>query len=86
MKSATAVPPTPKRGKIFTNGGSQAVRVPKEFKFDSTEVEIWKEGDVVLMRAVKKREWPKGFFESIHISDPAFKRQPQGKMPPAVKL
>ena len=86
MKSATTAPRTRKRGKVFTNGGSQAVRVPKEFKFESGEVEIWKVGDVVSMRAVKKREWPKGFFESIRITDPAFKRQPQGKMPPAVKL
>lgn len=86
MRSKASPAPIRKKGKVFTNGGSQAVRVPKEFKFDCTEVEIWKDGDVVSMRAVKKREWPKGFFESIRISDPAFKRQPQGKMPPAVKL
>lgn len=86
MRSAATRKAPPKRGKVFTNGGSQAVRVPREFKFDCTEVEIWKDGDVVSMRAVKKREWPKGFFESIRITDPAFKRQPQGKMPPAVKL
>lgn len=86
MKSAPVQTPAPKRGKVFTNGGSQAVRVPKEFKFDSSEVEIWKEGEVVLMRPVKRRAWPKGFFEAIRITDPAFKRQPQGKMPPAVKL
>ena len=86
MKSAPAHKSAPKRGKVFTNGGGQAVRVPKEFKFDSPEVEIWKEGEVVLMRPVKKRSWPKGFFESIRITDPAFKRQPQGGMPPAVKL
>lgn len=86
MKSPPPARHAIKTGKVFTNGGSQAVRVPKEFKFDSTEVEMWKEGDVVSMRAVKKRAWPKDFFESIRITDPSFKRQPQGKMPPAVKL
>lgn len=86
MKSIVTAQPVRKLGRVFTNGGSQAVRVPKEFKFDSSEVEIWKEGEVVLMRPVKKRAWPKGFFESIRINDPAFKRQPQGKMPSAVRL
>ena len=86
MSSMIPSSQAPKRGKVFVNGGSQAVRVPKEFKFDSTEVEIWKNGEVVSMRPVKKRSWPKGFFEAIRITDPAFKRQPQGKLPPAVKL
>ncbi len=27
------------KAKIFTNGGSQAVRLPAEFRFDSEEIE-----------------------------------------------
>jgi antitoxin VapB len=36
--------------KIFKSGNSQAVRLPKEFQFDSTEVEIFRRGDEVVLR------------------------------------
>lgn len=35
--------------KIFENGRSQAVRLPKEFRFSSDEVMINKIGDVVML-------------------------------------
>jgi len=40
-----------KRAKVFQNGGSQAVRLPAEFRFDGDEVYIWRDensGDIVL--------------------------------------
>lgn len=36
--------------KIFTNGNSQAVRLPKEFRFEVNEVEILRRGDEVIIR------------------------------------
>jgi len=36
--------------KVFSNGNSQAVRLPKEFRFDVTEVEIFRRGDEVVIR------------------------------------
>jgi len=38
-----------KTAKIFQNGQSQAVRLPKEFRFDDTEVFIKKTGNVVQL-------------------------------------
>ena len=38
-----------KTAKIFRNGQSQAVRLPKEFRFDDTEVFIKKCGNVVQL-------------------------------------
>lgn len=35
--------------RIFTNGNSQAVRLPKEFRFDADEVVIKKVGDMVVL-------------------------------------
>ena len=32
------------------HGGSQAVRLPKDFRFEGTEVEIEKRGDEVVLR------------------------------------
>ena len=40
------------RAKLFMNGGSQAVRLPAEFRFDGTEVEIRRDpasGGILLM-------------------------------------
>lgn len=50
----------PKRGvaetaKVFTHGGSQAVRLPKAFRFEGTEVRIRKDGDAVILEPVRKK-------------------------------
>jgi antitoxin VapB len=37
--------------KLFTHGGSQAVRLPKEFRFDGTEVFVRRVGDDVVLSA-----------------------------------
>lgn len=36
-----------KTAKVFQNGQSQAVRLPKEFRFDDSEVFIKKTGNIV---------------------------------------
>lgn len=36
--------------KLFTTGSSQAVRLPKAFRFEGTEVEIFRRGDEVVLR------------------------------------
>jgi antitoxin VapB len=40
--------------KLFQHGGSQAVRLPKEFLFEGTEVEIEKRGTEVVLKAKPK--------------------------------
>jgi virulence-associated protein VagC len=42
------------RAKLFWNGRSQAVRLPKEFRFRGEEVQIRKEGDAVILEPVKR--------------------------------
>lgn len=41
------------KAKIFTHGGSQAVRLPKAFRFEGSEVSIRKEGDRVILEPVR---------------------------------
>jgi antitoxin VapB len=41
--------------KLFKTGRSQAVRLPKEFRFEGTEVLIKKVGDSVVLTPKKKR-------------------------------
>lgn len=36
--------------KVFKSGNSQAVRLPKEFRFGGEEVEIFRRGDEVVLR------------------------------------
>lgn len=36
--------------RVFKSGNSQAVRLPKEFRFRSKEVEIFRRGDEVVLR------------------------------------
>lgn len=36
--------------KLFQHGGSQAVRLPKAFRFEGTEVVIEKRGDEVVLK------------------------------------
>jgi len=57
--------------KIFKNGRSQAVRLPKEFRFEGTEVRIRKQGDKVILERLKKSKWPDGFWD-IFTPDPQF--------------
>ena len=45
--------------KIFTTGRSQAVRLPKAYRFDTKEVTIERHGDAVILRPKfqSKEEW-----------------------------
>ena len=36
--------------KVFRSGNSQALRLPKEFRLDATEVEIYRRGDEIVLR------------------------------------
>ncbi|MEE9337839.1 MAG: type II toxin-antitoxin system VapB family antitoxin [Methylococcaceae bacterium] len=58
--------------KIFMNGRSQAVRLPKEYRFDTDEVYISKQGQNVVISA-KKPTWDE-FFDSKSTFDDDFLR------------
>lgn len=45
-----------KTARIFSNGRSQAVRLPKEYRFDSDDVYI-KRFDTIIMLIPKKDPW-----------------------------
>ena len=68
-----------KTAKIFRHGNSQAVRLPKEFRFDATEVVIEKAGDVVLLipkrhSATNLKEVLDGFKGQIDRAQPVYER------------
>ena len=51
--------------KLFENGRSQAVRLPKEYRFSGNEVAINKIGDVVILMP-KENKWS-GFLSSLNL-------------------
>ena len=50
--------------KVFWNGRSQAIRLPKEFRFDDNEVYIAKKNGIVTLTPKTKLTW-KVFFENF---------------------
>jgi antitoxin VapB len=51
------------RAKIFQNGGSQAVRLPKRFRFHDDEVIVRKVGKQVILEPAD--EWPADFLACL---------------------
>ena len=51
--------------KVFENGRSQAVRLPKEYRFNTDEVAVNRIGDVVLLMP-KNSKWD-SFMQAIDI-------------------
>jgi antitoxin VapB len=52
--------------KLFTNGGSQAVRLPAEFRFEGTEVNIRKDpvtGEIILSASQAAKSGWTEFFD-----------------------
>ena len=43
-----------KYAKVFQSGNSQAVRLPKEFRIASLEVQIFRKGDDIVLRENRK--------------------------------
>ena len=57
--------------KLFQNGRSQAIRLPKAFRFKGSEVKIRKEGDKVILEPLVRDQWPQGFWDYF-VPDPDF--------------
>ena len=53
--------------KIFVNGSSQAVRLPKDCRFDASEVGVRKVGELVVLYPIGS-EWS-NFLSSEPLSD-----------------
>ena len=39
-----------KTARVFKSGNSQAIRLPKDYRFTSREVEIYRRGDEIVLR------------------------------------
>ena len=55
----------PARAKLFQNGGSQAVRLPRQCRFPEgeTEVVVTRVGRKVILESLN--DWPESFLDSL---------------------
>jgi antitoxin VapB len=72
------------RAKIFWTGRSQAVRLPKEYRFDTDTVRVHREGAAVILEPVD--DWPEGYVESFTGAPEDLRRPAQGKVDEREKL
>lgn len=62
--------------KVFENGRSQAIRLPKEYRFKDDEVIVNKVGDVVIL-VPKSAKWDT-FMKAVDMFSPDFMVEDRG--------
>jgi antitoxin VapB len=67
------------RGKVFQIGNSQAVRLPKEFRFPAgvEDVTIRRQGDQLILEPLEREEWPEDFWKAFEGMSSDFERPRQ---------
>jgi len=73
-----------KKAKVFWTGRSQAVRLPKEFRFTTDTVMVHRQGQALVLEPAD--EWPDGYVESFTGAPDDLARPPQGKTDEREKL
>ena len=73
-----------KTASIFWTGRSQAVRLPKEFRFEGDTVLVRREGNAVILEPA--RDWPEGYIDSFAGVPDDFDRPSQGQTEKRQKL
>jgi len=64
--------------KLFKSGRSQAVRLPKEFRFEAKEVRVSRHGRGVLLEPVQEEDWKSVFakIDALGVDFPEREEQP----------
>lgn len=68
-----------KTAKIFQNGQSQAVRIPKEFRLAGSEVYIKKQGANIVLIPIGDNPWQQLFESLQQFSDDFMSTRDQPK-------
>lgn len=65
--------------KVFKNGSSQAVRLPKGYRFgpDTQEVSIRREGKLIVLEPLRGKVWPEEFWRAFEGMPEDFERPRQ---------
>jgi antitoxin VapB len=65
--------------KVFRSGNSQAVRLPRDFRFPpgTDEVAIRRQGERLILEPLGPEDWPEDFWQAFEGVSPDFERPPQ---------
>jgi len=65
--------------KVFWSGNSQAVRLPKAFRFprETEEVEVRRQGERIILEPVRPQAWPESFWQAFGDMPEGFERPVQ---------
>ena len=66
--------------RVFQSGNSQAVRLPREFRFASDQVEIFRRGNEVVLRELPASAAT--IFDALAEMPPDFMADGRGDAPP----
>lgn len=58
--------------RVFWNGRSQAVRLPREFRVEGTEVRISREGNRIILEPLGADDWGEAFWDVLGAFDEDF--------------
>lgn len=66
--------------KVFRSGNSQAVRIPKELRFEEgvEELAVERRGDALILRPKHRAKFSEEFLRTLGAL-PDFERPPQGR-------
>lgn len=67
--------------KVTHDGDHQTIHLPSGIRLPVGVVSVRQQGESVILEPVRASTWPEGFFDDIHIADPAFERPEQGTLP-----
>jgi antitoxin VapB len=73
-----------KTARVFWTGRSQAIRLPREFRFQGDTVLVRREGNAVILEPA--RGWPEGYVDSFAGIPEDFERPQQGEIEKRRKL
>jgi antitoxin VapB len=65
--------------KVFRSGNSQAVRLPRDFRFPpgTDEVAIRRQGERLVLEPLRHEDWPEDFWRAFEGLSPDFERPAQ---------
>lgn len=63
--------------KVFMSGGSQAVRIPAEYRVEGKELRIRKEGDMLILEPLQADEW--AWLDAMPAADESFIKTMKGR-------
>ncbi len=66
--------------RVFQSGNSQAVRLPKEFRFNTDQVEIFRQGNDIVLR--QRPESATAVFDALAGMPPDFMQAGREDLPP----